>query len=46
MYIYEVNEPVLAYYFLRVYHRERIYFSSTPSCIKEEEEITKPPEGA
>ncbi len=26
-----------------VYHRERIWFSSTLSCIKEEEEITKPP---
>ncbi len=32
--------------FTMVYHRERIYFSSTPSCMKEEEEITKPPEGA
>jgi hypothetical protein len=29
-----------------LYHRERIYFLSTLSCIKEEEEITKPPEGA
>ncbi len=26
-----------------LYHRERIWFSSTLSCIKEEEEITKPP---
>jgi hypothetical protein len=29
-----------------LYRRERIYFSSTLSCIKEEEEITQPPEGA
>ncbi len=28
-----------------VYHRERIWFSSTLSCIKEKEEITKPPRG-
>jgi hypothetical protein len=28
-----------------VYHRERIWFSSTLSCIKEKEEITKTPRG-
>jgi hypothetical protein len=34
-------------FFLRkLYHRERIYFSSTLSGIKKEEKITKPPKGA
>jgi hypothetical protein len=30
---------------LSLYHRERIWFSSTLSCIKEKEEITKTPRG-
>jgi hypothetical protein len=29
----------------KLYHRERIWFSSTLSCIKEKEEITKTPRG-